>query len=526
MRHLPEPASPYPVSPSGPAFPCRPAVCVLLAALFGAFAAPARADVRLPKIFSDHMVLQRDIPVTVWGWAGAGEEVTVTVAGKKAAAKADATGKWRVRLDKLPAGGPHTLTVTGKNTRTVKDVLIGEVWLASGQSNMAMTVNRSLNPPKERAAAKLPQLRMFTVARGPARLPRPDCGGKWVVCSPETVGTFSAAAYFFGRDLHRKLNVPVGLINSSVGGTPIEAWTSLEAQKEQPELKDLLASWDKRAATYDPKAARAAYEKQLAKWKDAAKKARDEGKPVPRRPRPPVDPRDNTHHPAVLYNGMIAPLIPYSLRGAIWYQGESNANSEKSGKLYGVQLPLLVKDWRARWGLRYFPFAWVQLPNYKTPVKGWPLVRESMLQALALPHTGMAVAIDVGEERDIHPKNKQEVGRRLALWARAKVYGEKVAWSGPLPAGHKVTGSVVELSFKHADGGLVARGGELRGFTIAGEDKQWHAAVARIKDGKVLVSSPKVKAPVAVRYSWASNPDGNLYNAAGLPASPFRTDKD
>jgi Carbohydrate esterase, sialic acid-specific acetylesterase len=499
----------------------------LLAGLLAAaaLAVPARGDVRLPKIISDHMVLQRGAAVPVWGWADPDEEVTVSVAGQTKTAKAGADGKWSAKLDRLEAAGPHTLTVKGKNTLTVNDVLVGEVWLASGQSNMGMTVDRARDFDKEQEAAKLPQLRMFNVGHKPAREPQSDCTGSWQVCSPETVGSFSATAYFFGRDLHQKLAVPVGMINSSVGGTPIEAWTSMDVQAARPELKALLASWDKKAAEYDPEKAKAKYQKDLAAWKEAAEKARLEGKTPPRRPQAPVRPEDDSHHPAVLFNGMIAPLIPYAIKGAVWYQGESNAGNEEPGKLYGVQLPLLVHDWRARWGEGDFPFAWVQLPNYQGP-RGWPYVREAMLQALSLPNTGMTVNIDIGEAHDIHPKNKQEVGRRLALWARAEVYGEKVPWSGPLPVGKEVNGDTVELTFQHADGGLKAPGGELRGFTVAGADGKWHAARARIEGDKVLVSSPEVKEPVAVRYDWASDPDGNLYNGAGLPASPFRTDKD
>jgi sialate O-acetylesterase len=498
-------------------------VAGLLAA--AALAAPARADVKLPKIISDHMVLQRGAAVPVWGWADPDEEVTVAVAGQTKTAKAGADGKWSVKLDKLEAAGPHTLTVKGKNTLTVSDVLVGEVWLASGQSNMGMTVERARDFDREQAAATLPQLRMFNVGHKPAREPQSDCTGSWLVCSPDTVGTFSATAHFFGRDLHQKLGVPVGLINSSVGGTPIEAWTSRDVQEARPELKGVLASWQKKAADYDPEKAKAKYEKDLAAWKDAVAKAKAEGKTPPARPREPVRPEDDSHHPAVLFNGMIAPLVPYAIKGAVWYQGEANAGNEDTGKLYGVELPLLVRDWRERWGEGNFPFAWVQLPNYKGP-KGWPYVREAMLQSLSVPNTGMTVNIDIGEERDIHPKNKQEVGRRLALWARAEVYGEKVPWSGPLPAGYQVRGDTVELSFHHADGGLKAQGGDLRGFTVAGQDGKWHPATARIEGDKVLVSGAEVKEPVAVRYDWDSDPDGNLYNGAGLPASPFRTDKD
>jgi sialate O-acetylesterase len=506
--------------------PSRPSRFLLptLLAVF-ALAAPARADVRLPKLFSDHLVLQRDAAVPVWGWADPDESVTVTLAGQSKGTKAGADGKWQVKLDKLEAGGPHTLTVKGKNTLTVRDVLVGEVWLASGQSNMGMTVKQARDFDREKEAAKHPQLRMYNVGHRPARAPQADCTGSWQVCSPETVGSFSATAYFFGRDLQEKLGVPVGLINSSVGGTPIEAWTSLDVQARRPELKDLLASWDRKAEKYDPETAKAAYAKRRAEWEAAAKKARAEGKTPPRPPQRPVDPRDDAHHPATLFNGMIAPLMPFALRGAVWYQGESNAGTEEAGRLYAVQLPLLVRDWRARWGQGDFPFAWVQLPNYRTRARGWPLVREAMLEALSLPNTGMTVNIDIGEAHNIHPKNKQEVGRRLALWARARVYGEKAPWSGPLPAGHQVQGTVVQVTFRHADG-LTARGGELRGFEVAGKDGHWYPATARIQGDKVVVFNVEVTEPVAVRYDWAADPDGNLTNGAGLPASPFRTDRD
>jgi hypothetical protein len=486
----------------------------------------ARADVRLPHIISDHMVLQRDLADPIWGWADEGEEVRVSIAGQSLRAKPGADGKWQVKLAPIQETGPLTLTVQGKNTLKVQDILVGEVWLASGQSNMAWKVSNSNNFAEEKKAAEHPQLRMFTVMTHPARTPQTDCRGVWQVCSPETVGNFSATAYFFGRDLQQKLNVPVGLINSSVGGTPIEAWTSMDVQKEHSELSGLLASWDQWAANYNAEKAKAAYDKQLAAWKEAAAKAKAAGKTPPRQPRKPANPRDETHHPAVLYNGMIAPLVPYDIRGAIWYQGESNAGSKESGMLYKLQLQLMVQDWRSRWSEGDFPFAWVQLPNFTTGAQGWPYVRESMLEATSLPHTGMTVNIDIGEHKDIHPKNKQDIGKRLALWALANVYGQKIPWSGPLPAGHKVQGNEVVLSFKHTNGGLVAKDGTLRGFQIAGADKKWHTAEARIQGNQVVVSSPDVKEPTAVRYDWANDPNGNLFNGAGLPASPFRTDKE
>ncbi|HEX3655019.1 MAG TPA: sialate O-acetylesterase [Pirellulales bacterium] len=487
-------------------------------------ATAVRADVKLPGIFSDHMVLQASAAVPVWGWAEPGENVTVSIAGQSQTCQADKDGKWTVKLSQLkPNDEPQTVTVQGKNTVTVNDVLVGEVWLASGQSNMAFLVSRGMNAEEEKSAANFPHLRMFTVTRSPQRTPQADCTGQWEACSPETVGNFSAVAYFFGRELHQRLGVAVGLINSSYGGTDIAAWTSLDAQSKSPELQAQIDKWVRADAAYDFAQAKATDEKQLAAWKKKVAQAKAAGKPAPRKPSQSGQPGQDPNFPANLYNGMIAPLIPYALRGAIWYQGEHNTSRLELAELYAQQLPLLVEDWRSRWGSD-FPFAWVQLPNFER--KDFrPLVREAMLQSLRVKKTGMAVTVDIGEPNDNHPKNKQEVGRRLALWALGTVYGQKVpATSGPLPAGRKIRGSEVVLSFEHTDGGLVAKGGELKGFQIAGEDKVWKPAQAKIEGTEVVVSNPEVKQPVAVRYAWASNPDGNLYNGAGLPASPFRTD--
>lgn len=485
-------------------------------------AATARADVKLPAIFGNHMVLQRDAAVPVWGTAAPGEEVTVAIAGQTASAKAGADGKWSVKLAKLAADGPQTLTVKGKNTVTFSDVLVGEVWLGSGQSNMAMTVNRAKDYEQEQAAAKFPEIRMFTESSAAATTAQSEGKGEWVVCSPETVGRFSATAFFFGREIHRTLKVPVGLINSSVGGTPIESWIAPDAQKASPELKGFFEGQKQAAKDFDPVKAKAKFEQDQAKWKEAAKKAKAEGKPAPKAPRDPVALNERKGNVGGLFNGKIAPLIPYAIRGALWYQGEANSTPDKA-LFYHAQLTLLVNDWRARWGYD-LPFAWVQLPNFGGAGRDWPAVREAMLKTLALKDTGMAITIDIGDEKDIHPKNKQDVGRRLAAWALGTVYGQKVATSGPMPAGHQVRGSEVLLSFKHTDGGLVAKGGELKGFVVAGEDKQWKSARARIEGDKVIVSSADVKQPVAARYAWENWPTCNLYNGAGLPASPFRTD--
>ena len=490
-----------------------------------AFVCAARAEVKLPAIFSDHMVLQADAPAPVWGWAEPGEEVTVSITGQTQTAKADANGKWSVKLGKLKASAePQTLTAKGKNARAVQDVLVGEVWLGSGQSNMALQVARAKNAPEEIATAQFPAMRMFTVRSGAAAGAQEDCQGSWQVCDPKNAPLFSAALYFFGRELHKTLGVPVGMINSSVGGTPIESWISPEAQARSPELQKYLETQRKTDAAFNADAAKAKYERDLAKWKEAAEKAKVAGTKPPVAPRDPIALREKKGNIGGLFNGKIAPLIPYAMGGAIWYQGEANSAPTKA-PFYHHQLTALIADWRTRWGDE-FPFAWVQLPNFDGgEVRDWPTVREEMLKTLNVPKTGMAITIDIGEQKNIHPQNKQEVGRRLALWALGTVYGRKVAAiSGPLPAGHEIRGSEVVLKFQHADGGLVAKGGELKGFVIAGEDRQWKPAQAKIDDGKVIVSNPDVKQPAAVRYAWANWPECNLYNGAGLPASPFRTD--
>ncbi|QOV89790.1 sialate O-acetylesterase [Humisphaera borealis] len=501
---------------------------ILASSLLALVAAPSAvlADVRLPAIFSDHMVLQQQKAAAVWGWADAGEEVTVSVDKATATTKAGTDGKWTAKLDKLPAGGPFTLIVKGRNTLTVKDVLVGEVWLCSGQSNMAMTVNRSNDFEKEQAAATNKLIRMYTVPRNPQRAPVDDAKGTWVVCAPESVGLFSAAGYFFGREIQPALQVPVGLINSSYGGTDIAAWTSEEVQLPIPALKAQFEDWAKKDATYDPAKAQAAFEKAQTAWKAKAAEAKAAGKPAPRAPAKPNQPSKDQNHPANLYNGMIVPVMPYTIRGAIWYQGEHNSRNAESGTLYATQMALLIKDWRTRWG-DDFAFGIVQLPNFARPGEGWMLVRESMLKTVqTVPNTGLAITVDVGDPGDIHPKDKQTVGKRLANWALATVYGKSdVAAMGPLPAGHEIKGGSIVLKFTHAHGGLVAKGGTLTGFTIAGEDRKFVPAVAKIEGDTVVVSSPDVAKPTAVRYAWQDNPVCNLFNGAGLPASPFRTDQ-
>ena len=478
----------------------------------------AQGEVKLPALFSDHAVLQRDIAAPVWGTAAPGEKVTVSIAGQSQSATADASGKWSVKFASLSAGGPHELSVKGSNEIIIKDVLIGEAWLGSGQSNMAMTVNRAKDYEAEKAAATEPTIRMFIEKSSAATNPQTECKGTWLVCSPETVGGFSATLYFFGREIQRDLKVPVGLINSSVGGTPIESWIDADTQRAKPELAGFFKPATK---PVDIEQAKALYQKQLAKWTQDVKSARADKKPLPRKPRDPVETQQRKGNIGGLFNGKIAPLVGYGIRGALWYQGEANAQPGKS-PFYQHQLALLVQDWRQRWGYE-FPFAWVQLPNFAGRADNWCEVREGMFKTLRLPHTGMAVTIDIGDERDIHPKNKQEVGRRLSLWALGSVYGRQVAISGPRFSGHEINGSSITVNFTHTDGGLLFKG-EPKGFVVAGEDQKWQEASAKIEGDKLILTSPQVTKPVAARYAWSDLPPVPLWNGAGLPASPFRTD--
>jgi len=485
---------------------------------------PAIADVKLPALISANMVLQRGMMVPIWGTADPGESVTVTFGDQRVAATADSVGRWLVRLDPLRAGGPVEITIAGKNTITVRNVMIGDVWVCSGQSNMAWPVKLSANSEQEIAGARYPMIRLFTVENKVAEQPLEDTRGGWAECSPETVPDFSAAAYFFGRDLHKSLNVPIGLINTSWGGTPAEAWTSLPVLESDPDFEPMLARWNKIIADY-PKA-KEDYDAKLAQWEQDAEKAKSEGKPEPRKPRPPVGP-DHQHRTAGLYNGMIAPLTPYAIKGAIWYQGESNASRAYQ---YRKLFPAMIRNWRADWGQGFFPFLFVQLANWAPggdrPMDDyWAELREAQLMTLRLPNTGMAVSIDIGDPGNIHPKNKQEVGRRLALGAKKIAYGKNVAYSGPIFRSMTVERDKIRLRFRHVYGGLVAQGGgSLKGFTIAGADRKFVEAVAKIDGNMIVVHSDQVPNPVAVRYAWAINPVCNLYNKADLPASPFRTD--
>ena len=498
-------------------------------ALLLVFAAPINsksiADVRLHGLFGDHMVLQQKTTVPIWGTADAGEQVTVRLQNQQATATADAQGNWRVSLENLSAGGPFEMTVEGRNRLTLNDVLVGEVWLASGQSNMAFTMSRSAKPEKNIAAADHSRLRLITVARKATDEPQSDLQADWKVCTPETVANFSAVAYYFGRHLLEHLDVPVGLISSNVGGTPAEAWTAQESLTAEPELRAILERQEK--AIDDFPAAQKRHEAALEQWKQQAEKAKAEGGNPPAKPRAPVNPRTNMRRPSALYNAMIHPLVPLAIEGAIWYQGESNASRAYE---YRTLFPTMIRNWREVWGRGDFPFLFVQLAPFRKivsePVESdWAELREAqLLTTRTVSNTAMAVITDVGAENEIHPKQKEPVGTRLALAARALAYGEDVEYSGPAYAGMQVSGNRAVLSFDHSASGLLAKGDKLSGFTIAGEDHRFVNAEARIEGDRVVVRSPQVEKPAAVRYGWANYPTGNLWTHAGLPASPFRSD--
>jgi sialate O-acetylesterase len=478
----------------------------------------------LPSVFSDHMVMQRDLPLPVWGSATPAATVNVKIAGQSVTATADAQGHWRTAISALPAGGPFTLQVTGAGTTlTVADVLVGEVWLCSGQSNMdftlASTAKRSFagvtDWQQEVAAANHPQLRMFTAEWTMRELPQREVAGKWAVCNPETAADFSAVAYYFGRSIQQQLKVPVGLVTCAYGASTIEAWIREETLQAHPQFAGLLQEFGKQRTTFrdNPKLLED-YGKQLAKAKA--------GRP-PKNP----DPVQDQHNPFVLHNGMIAPVAPYAIRGAIWYQGESNGNTRQ---LYPALQQTLIEDWRALWKKPELPFYFVQLAAYKAPPtdpnSGSQLaeMRAAQASSLAIPHTGMAVTIDIGDEKNVHPRNKLDVGRRLALLALTRTYGQPGVATGPTFRDAVVEGSRIRVRFDPG-AGLVAKGGPLRQFAIAAADRKFVWAEATIDGDSVLVSSPAVPRPAFVRYAWADNPVGaNLVNTAGLPAAPFRTD--
>jgi sialate O-acetylesterase len=481
----------------------------------------AGAEVRLPALLADHMVIQRDRPVHFWGRANAGESVSVTFKNTSAATRADSVGLWSLHLPPVEAGGPFEITVAGSNRIVLHDVLVGDVWVASGQSNMGFPLRDAVNGASEIATAKYPRLRLINVEPKVASYPLDDVETKgWSRCSPETAANFSAVAYFFGRDLQQKANVPIGLVESAWGGTPAEAWTSLRALSADASLMPVFAQWAK--LSDDSIALKLRRKNELDAWREQVTKATAEGQLEPDYPwQANVDAGE--WQPGGLYNGMIAPLVRFPIRGVIWYQGESNAAIEQA-PLYARLFKTLIQDWRRAWGEGDFPFLFVQLASFQGgPDVRWAEVRDAQRRALDLRNTGMAVILDLGEETRIHPRNKQDVGLRLSLAARAVAYGENIEYSGPLFRQAVAEEKSIRIWFDHANGGLAAKGGELKSFEIAGDDRNFVPAEAHIDGSEVVVSSASVPHPAFVRYGWANFSNCNLYNQAGLPASPFQS---
>lgn len=510
-------------------------------------ASSAFADLRLPHVISDHMVLQAGTQVEIWGWGEPDDTVTVEISGQLQKTVVTSERHWRVTLDSMKASEAavemrlRSISASGHTDEIrVSDVLIGEVWLASGQSNMEMQLKGKahgsvLNADLEIAHANFQTVRMFAYEETysiydvnvPPDSSQSDRRGAWHVCSPETVAEFSAIGYFFARDLVNQLKSPVGILSVSVGGTPIEAWTSSSAQGANPLLQPMLESWAERIRDFEPAKASALYAASKADWLRRKAEALKAGQSPPKAPASFKN--LGVMRPGCLFNSLIAPVIPDTVRGVIWYQGERNAAGDFTG-LYGDQLETLVRDWRERWGKELY-FAWVQLPGFlnqqtlPSERNGWGVyAREGMRRALSLPNTGMAITVDIGDPKEGHPRNKADFAARLSSVVLHDVYESRVPfWTGPLLKQWRIEQGRIVLTFDHGEG-LKARNGPLVGFAVAGEDQKFVWAEATITNHEVVVASPMVKAPVAVRYGWGGNPRGNLLNGGEFPASPFRTD--
>lgn len=476
---------------------------VLTCICFQFYYVTALAGIKLPALFTDNMVLQQKFNDPVWGWASPGEEISVKGSWNNAVVKtkANTDGRWMVKIKTPKAGGPFTLTIKGSQTIVLHNVMIGEVWVCSGQSNMELPMEgwsnaRVLNSAEEIKAANYPDIRLFTVKRDIAFQPQQNCTGSWSECSPETVVQFSAAAYFFGKQLYKRLKVPIGLIETCWGGTVAEAWTSNSALRKLGGFDSLLNVVDSVQS----------HLKEIKANKELSKSF-----------------LQNPNTPTVLYNGMIAPIIPFGMRGVIWYQGESNVGRAAQ---YAQLFPAMIHDWRNRWKEGEFPFYFVQIAPFPYAGDGMQAaaLRDAQRRSLRVPNTGMVVTLDIGDTTNIHPANKEEVGRRLSLWAFNKIYGEKdIVYSGPLFNRMKVKGNKAIISFKFTDGGLITKGGGLTSFEIAGKDGKFVPAKARIEGTNVIVESNQVAHPTAVRYAWRDTDVPHLFNKAGLPASSFST---
>jgi sialate O-acetylesterase len=481
------------------------------------------AEVNVPKVFSDHAILQREAPIRVWGWADPGEQVTVSFHDQKQSTTTDGLGEWRVTFMPERAGGPYTLTVQASNTVTVSDILVGDIWFASGQSNMEMPLKGFpgsavvKNGDQEIANSNQPQIRLLRVHQRPSDHPLPDLQDAdevWTLCTPETAANFSAVAYFFGREIQQRENVPVGLIDSTWGGTPAEAWTSMDGISADASLMPVFQEWSEMANETADLTALKAQEKRE---DDAAKQA---NLPLPSHP---WHPNPASWMPANLYNGMIAPFINFQIKGVIWYQGEANTSKERA-PMYSKVFPTLITDWRSKWAEGNFAFLYVQISSFKAnAMENWGIVRDAQRRTLSFTNTGMAVTLDVGDPDNVHPADKQTVGHRLALAARDIVYGEHIEDSGPLFRQATPEGAHIRVWFDHAEG-LKVKGDSLGGFEVAGDDHRFFPATARIEGTTIVVNGPTVKVPRFVRYAWANVPNADLFNGADLPASTFSSE--
>jgi len=486
----------------------------------------AQAEIVLAPLFSDGVVLQREKPIPVWGRAEPGQKLVVTFQDQTMRTTVDADGRWIVYFEAVPASGdPHEIVVAAaKESVVVRDVVVGEVWLASGQSNMEWTIANVVPEEQKIAAVDLPLVRQLKIERTTAGRPADTVRtGGWQKANPSTVPHFSAVGYFFARELHRRLRVPVGIVNSSWGGSPIEAWMSDRSRHATTLGPTIDERWKATRAEWTPeRIARHASEMEAWQQAEAQAKATNTKNPLPWPKQPATD--DSHYRPGNLFNGMIAPLQPFALRGFLWYQGESNVERPNE---YEELFPAMIRSWRANWGDDSLPFYFVQIPNYadRNPQgRQWARLREAQTKALELPRTAMAVTIDVGDPDDIHPRTKMEVGRRLALIAKTEIHDLPGDTSGPMFVGATRENGAMRVRFTHAATGLVAHQRPVQELELAGADQVFHPAVGRIERDTLVVTSPHVPAPVAVRYAWTNAPAANLYNGAGLPAEPFRSD--
>jgi sialate O-acetylesterase len=474
----------------------------------------AHAEVSLPALLSDGMVMQRDLPLHFWGMSSPGERVTVSMKGEQKSATADELGHWNVYLAPRGAGGPYEVSVRGQNTIVLHDVLVGDVWVASGQSNMEFPLAKAAGAAEDISHSDDPQMRFLEVKRADAEWPQEDVVTTgWKASTRAAAPEFSAVAFYFAREIRAREKVPIGVIEAYWGGTPAESWTSLRALSADPALMPYFAAYS-RFIEDEADADR------IYKWQAAEKEAaKAKGLPVPDYP---WHPQPHMWKPAALFNAMIAPLTSYPIRGVIWYQGETNSKIDRAAYLYERLFKTLITDWRDRWGVGLFPFLYAQISSFtSTPKEDWPAIREAQRRTLELKNTGMAVTIDIGNPDDVHPTNKRDVGARLALIARATVYGESVEYSGPLFRQLTQEDGALRVWFEHAKSGMEAHGPGLTGFEVAGDDGKFYPAEARIDGETIVVSSAEVRHPVVVRYGWANSPNCNLFNREGLPASPF-----